>query len=454
VTSSRTVALLLIAVLSVTLGLLGACGPAPEPGGEVVEEVAQAPDSRVELVVEDGLPGESYAVLAEDGAWCWFGDPRAVFHEGEHRRTFVGFVTSTGDVTLVHYDHDSKEVASAVVAEHLQEDDHASPAVLARPDGRLIVFYSGHRGRWMIYRTSTNPEDIAAWGKPHAASGHTSEVSGYTYPNAALLEGEKGKRYVFWRGTDFLPMFSVTETGMSWSEPVALIRGDGERPYVKVASDGVATIHFAFTNNHPGGEPANSIYYASYKDSTFRRADGSILGTMEDLPLAFEEVDLVYDAADAGARAWLWDLAFDPSGNPVIAYATFPAEEDHRYRYARWDGTAWVDTELTPAGSWFPTGGKRHRYFEPYYSGGIALDHSDPSVVYLSRPVGGVFEIERWTTPDGGRSWSSEAVTSGSSSNNVRPLVPLGRAAGGPGLIWMNGPYTDYKHYSTSLRMK
>jgi hypothetical protein len=175
---------------------------------------------------------------------------------------------------------------------------------------------------------------------------------------------------------------------------------------------------------------------------------------MEDLPLAFEEVDLVYDAADAGARAWLWDLAFDSSGNPVIAYATFPTEEDHRYRYARWDGTAWIDTELTPAGSWFPTGGERRRYFDPYCSGGIALDHSDPSVVYLSRPVGGVFEIERWTTPDGGRSWSSEAVTSGSASNNVRPLVPLGRAAGGPGLIWMNGPYTDYKRHSTSLRMK
>ncbi|MCK4511845.1 BNR-4 repeat-containing protein, partial [bacterium] len=233
--SSRTVAFLLVAVLLGALGLLGACGPVPEPGGEVVEEVAQAPDSRVELVIEDGLPGESYAALATDGAWCWFGDPRAVFHEGEHRRTFVGFVTSTGDVTLAHYDHDSKDVASAVVAERLQEDDHASPAVLARPDGRLIVFYSGNRGRWMIYRTSTNPEDIASWGKPHAASGHTSEAAGYTYPNAALLEGEKGKRYLFWRGTDFLPMFSVTETGLSWSEPVALIRGDGERPYVKVA---------------------------------------------------------------------------------------------------------------------------------------------------------------------------------------------------------------------------
>ena len=84
----------------------------------------------------------------------------------------------------------------------------------------------------------------------------------------------------------------------------------------------------------------------------------------------------------------------------------------------------------------------------------MALDHADPSIVYVSRPVDGVFEIERWTTPDGGASWVSEAVTSGSANDNVRPVVPLGHAPGGPGLVWMNGSYVDYANYSTSLRMK
>lgn len=405
-------------------------------------------------MTEDGLPGESYATLASDGAWSWFGDPRAVFHGGEHRRTYVGFVTAIGDIGLAQFDHDSREVTSAVVVEQLQQDDRASPAVVVRPDHRLMVFYSGHRGRWMIYRISTNAEDVTSWGKPHAASGHTSEFSGYTYPNALILAGESGKRYVFWRGTEFLPMFASSETGLSWSEPAVLIRGDGERPCVKMASDGESTIHFVFTNDHPGNEPANSVYYVCYKDGVFSRADGSHVGTMEDLPLAFEDVDMVYDAADAGDRAWPWDVAFDSSGNPVIAYATFPTDEDHRYRYARWDGTAWVDTEIAPAGGWFPTVERGRRNFAPYYSGGMALDHSNPSIVYLSRPVNGVFEIERWKTPDGGRSWTSEAVTSGSASDNVRPLVPLDHAPDGPGLVWMNGDYVDRTRYSTSLRMK
>jgi len=378
--SSRIGAFSLAIVMSGALVLLGACGPAPDPSVEVAAELVDAPDSSVELLTEDGLPGESYAVLASDGAWSWFGDPRAIFHEGEYRRTYAGFVTSIGDIALVQFDHDSGEVASSVVAEQLQQDDRASPAILVRPDHRLMVFYSGHRGRWMIYRISTNAEDVTSWGKPHAASGYTSEFSGYTHPNAALLAGEEGRRYVFWRGAESLPMFASSETGLSWSEAAVLIRGDGEKPYVKMASDGGSTIHFAFTNGHPGHEPANGIYYVCYRNGVFRRADGSSVGTMEELPLALEDADLVYDAAEAGARAWLWDVAFDPSGNPVIAYAVFPSEEDHRYRYAAWDGTAWVDTEIAPAGGWFPTGQEGHRHFAPYYSGGMALDHSDPDL--------------------------------------------------------------------------
>lgn len=451
---SRIAALLLAVALSASLGVLGACGPIPSPAADVAEEQAGAPGARVRLVTENGLPGESYAELASDGAWSWFGGPRAVFHAGGHRRTYAGFVTSTGDVALAHFDHDSAEIVSAVAKEKLQQDDHASPAVLVRPDHRLMVFYSGHRGRWMVYRLSARAEDITSWGSEHAASGHTSDYAGYTYPNAVLLTGEDDRRYVFWRGADYLPTFAFSETGLSWSEPAVLVHGDGERPFVKMATDGASTIHFAFTNDHPGEEPANSIYYVCYKDGEFRRADGSPVGTMEDLPLAFEDVDLVYDAAGGGAPAWLWDVAFDASGNPVIAYAAFPHADDHRYRYARWDGAAWMDTEMAHGGARFPKVEKGRRHFDPYYSGGVSLDPTDPSVAYLSRPVSGVFEIERWTTPDGGRSWTSEAVTSGSAFDNVRPVVPIGHASDGPGLIWMNGSYVDFTVYSTSLRMK
>jgi len=458
--NTRNSVLCLAAALAGVLILAGGCGPAPATDGSPVEEAVGTPAESeavaepIELVSEDGLPGESYGVLAPDAAWSWLGGPRAVSIEGEHRRTYVGFTTSSGDVTLTQFDHDSGEIVATVVKEQLQPDDHASPALLVRPDNRLMVFYCGHRGRWMIYRTSSGAEDISSWGAERGASGHTSAFAGYTYPNAAVLAGEGGRRYVFWRGDGHRPMFASAEPARPWGAAAVLMEGEGAKPYVRTASDGQSTIHLAFSDGHPGEEPANSIRYLRYSDGEFRRADGTLVGTVENLPLKLEDADLVYDAAASGVRSWLWDIAFDASGSPVIAYAAFPGEDDHRYRYARWSGAAWVDSEITAAGSWFPEVERQVRRFDPYQSGGIALDHTDPGTVYLSRPVGGVFEIERWTTPDGGESWVSEAVTSGSARDNVRPVVPLGHAPGGPELIWMNGTYVDYMSYSTSLRMK
>ena len=198
--SSRIAIISLVAALLVSFGLFGACASVPDAAADVALDRADAPRAPAGLTTEDGLPGESYAELVPDGAWSWFGGPRAVFHDGEHRRTYVGFITSTGDVGLAHYDHDSGEIVSAVAKEQLQQDANASPAILVRPDHRLMVFYSGHRGRWMVYRLSAGAEDVTSWGSERAASGHTSDYAGYTDPSAALLTGEDDRRYVFWRG--------------------------------------------------------------------------------------------------------------------------------------------------------------------------------------------------------------------------------------------------------------
>jgi hypothetical protein len=447
------------------LGFLSGCTPASGPGSGPARAAAdpsaqdavlqpRATSSVLTLVREDGLPGESYARLVRDGAWSWFSDPRAISVAGEHRRTYVAYVSSRGDISVTQYDHATGQITSKMVKEELQVDDNACPAILARPDHRLMLFYSGHRGRWLIYVLSASPEDVSSWGRPRAVGEHTSNFAGYTYPGAALLAAEGDRRYVFWRGEDFLPAFSTSERGLEWSEPVTLLTGGHGEPYFKMADDGNATIHFAFTDGHPSHEPLNSVHYMCYRDGSFFRADGSLVGTLADLPLDLAHADLVYDAGATGARAWLWDVAADSLGHPVIAYAAFPGEGDHRYRYARWDGATWLDSEMAPGGSWFPSVEVDRGHFDPYYSGGMALDHNDPSVVYLSRPVDDVFEIERWTTSDGGRSWSAKAVTSGSEHNNVRPVVPRDHLPDGPELVWMNGPYVDYEDFSTCLRVK
>lgn len=214
---------------------------------------------------------------------------------------------------------------------------------------------------------------------------------------------------------------------------------------MKVASNGTDTIHFAFTEAHPR-ILRTSIYYMYYRAGTLYRADGSRIGPMGTAVTA-AQASKVYDAAAQGAKAWVHDIAVDSSGRPVITYATFPTDADHRYHYARWTGSGWFGRELTAAGSTI-SGGPA----EPNYPGGITLDHDDPSVVLLSRQVNGMFEIERWTTPDLGTTWSTEAITSGSTEPNMRPFSPWGLPHGSAlDVVWMAGDYPSYTRFRTRL---
>jgi hypothetical protein len=274
-----------------------------------------------------------------------------------------------------------------------------------------------------------------------------------------LLSEEANAIYVFWRGPDFKPTFSVsTDLGATWSKPRTLIRpvgsGNNDRPYVKYWSDGKRRIDFLFTDGHPDISPANSVYFLRYERGSFYRADGSRVGTLKDLPFDPSQCDRIYDGATAG-RAWVWDISEDKAGNPVAVYTRLPAKEDHRYHYALWDGAKWVDSAVTSAGKWFPRTPAGKKESEPYYSGGIAIAWENPGVVYLSRPVLGVFEIERWATADGGKTWISQAVTSRSKADNVRPVAVRHAPPGTPGLLWMrnSGGYIHYTNYGTEIRM-
>jgi hypothetical protein len=419
-----------VIVLALAVGLAG-CARRPVGAVGGIESVG-------------AQPGEAYPALTGDGAWCWVADPRAVYHEGEHRRTYVGWVNAQGDVRVASYDHETGEVVTETVREELQRDDHANPALLVRPDGRLVVFYSGHPGRWMIYRVSLRPEDVSAWGAEAAAAPFTSDARGHTYPAPVRLPGDGGVTYLFWRGPGYDVVFSTSIDGETWDEATPLFDNGDDRPYAKVAVDGEGALHLALTDGNPDEVAANSVYYARLVGDDLTRADGT----------RFAGGEVVFDSVREGVSAWIWDVAVDSKGRPVIVYATFPAEDDHRYRYARWNGRTWNDHEITPAGGWFPSVRRGSQRFTPYYSGGLALDHSDPSVVYLSRDVDGVFEVERWETSDGGVSWTSRPITANSAENNVRPFVPRGGARDGPEVIWMHGGYVDWKDYGTSLRMK
>ena len=379
-----------------------------------------------------------------DGAWSWFGDPRAVTHTGAHTRTYTGWVDLEGDIKVSSYDHLTGDRVTAVLQARLNEDDHANPSIQMRPDGRLVVYYSRHVGPSMHYRVSSNPEDVSAWEPPQTVPTNTPGIRGYTYPNPLRLEAED-RTYLFWRGGNYNPTFSIQNDGETgWSPARTLITMPGERPYVKYDSSGGDTIHVAYTNAHPNEFGDVNIYYARVRAGKIERVGGEQIGSLDD-PISPGEGNLVYDGVE---QTWVHDVAADSSGRPVIVFASFPSATDHRYHYARWTGSAWDVHQITPAGGTFREDGG-----SPYYSGGLTLDHEDPSRVYLSRQAGpGAWQVETWTTADGGASWSSEAVAS--AGKNVRPVSPRGMngSGGDMSVLWMNGGYPSYVDYDTAIQ--
>jgi hypothetical protein len=405
------------------------------------------------------IPGEAYAEFTHDGGWCWFADPRALICQG---KTYCGWVTSNGSIQIGVLDHTSGKITTTTLHEKFQKDDHDTPTFFSRPDGRLMAFYSRHSGVDMYARITKRPNDASEWEPERTLQFHDGPRprKDVTYPTPISLSDEAGTLYMFWRGDSYKPTVSKsTDAGDTWSTARVLIMRKGadarNRPYFRVASNSKDRIHFVFTDGHPRNEPTNSVYYACYKKGAFYKADGTRIAGWDQLPIEPSAADRVYDASQTLARAWVWDIAEDRSGRPVIAYVRFPSDTDHRYHYARWDGQAWRDTEIVAAGRWFPRTPAGQTEPEPNYSGGLILDHADPSIVYLSRPVKGVFEIEKWTTSDGGATWQSKPITANSRYDNVRPFVVRDQTSRRTMLLWMNnyGGYVHFTNYLSSIRM-
>lgn len=383
-------------------------------------------------------PASPFPSLATRGTWSWFGDPRAI-QVGSI--TYTGWVDWNGDVVVARYDNPARTLATVVVRSALEIDDHDNPSVIVRPDGRLLVFYSKHAGSPMYYRLSAAPGDITSWGTEQTVPGTTA----VTYPNPFFLSDESNALYLFWRGENARPNFAVSPDGGGTWGPIRTLIDTGSNPpsYVKYASDGRGRISLAFTDTHPEKSAVNNIYHITYRNGAFFRANGTQTKTIAELPLTPADVDVVFNSAEAGVRGWIWDIALDAE-RPVIAYATFPSPTDHRYRYARWTGSLWFDRELASAGGSIDESGD-----DPYYSAGIALDPNNPSILYLARQAGSVFELERWATTDGGLSWSTKAITTGSVAKNIRPFVPRHHQPNSIGLLWLYGGYYSYTQYET-----
>ena len=402
--------------------------------------------------------GEGFETVADDGAWCWFSDPRAIYHKGMYEKIYFGHINRQGDVIISSRDVVSARIQHFVLHDTLEVDDHNVPTILLLPSGHLLVFYNEHNGN-VFMRKSVNPENITSWMPEQVICRATDEFN-YCYTNPVRLNEENGRIYIIGRKVGPTRSFDhwlhymkhTDDEGLTWSEESILLDNQGREnpPYMKVATDHRERIDFLFTDGHPKIGSDVSIYHMYYAKSSFYQTNGERIGSQERLPLQFTNIDKVYDAVPSNIRSWIWDIALK-EGSPVITYARFPSEHDHIYHYAYWEDDQWVDHEIVNSGSWMPSLRQGDRVREAHYSGGIVLDHQEPSRIYLSRNVMGKFEIEQRILRDG--RWSSNFLTGSSSFNNVRPYVVYRSPAEGTILLWMNGHYRHYTEYDMAVKM-
>src|SRR5690606_13953914 len=145
------------------------------------------------------------------------------------------------------------------------------------------------------------------------------------------------------------------------------------------------------------------------------------------------DATLVHDGC-RDAPAWVWDIA----PGPVIAFASFPSLDAHHYHWARWDGIKWRTHDVTQAGNPIDTTGTEH-----HYSGGIALDHDQPDVMYLSVQRDNGWSLLKMSVCSLDGTNKLETITDGPTMKNVRPVVVRGDSR----VCWLSGDYDGYRRF-------
>ncbi|MBB6429237.1 glycoside hydrolase family 88 protein [Algisphaera agarilytica] len=417
---------------------------------------------------EDGLPtnpppGEFLPrVVAEDGAFTWYNDERAVVMGN---LLYVNYVKRDGMTALssfaVSTDIEKPPAPNAkrevLLSTWTEKDDHNNGSLLPLPDGRLLATYAKHGTSKSFYQRYITPK---WWNPPVVSDERAFEVTktkrGLTYQNLFPLSDEGGRIYNFFRGNNFNPNFVTSDDlGETWSDPHLLVsagENSNQRPYVKYVHNGKDRFDLLYTDGHPRDLKANNVYHLYYFDGAFRRSDGTVIRTMDQIvagdSLAAEEGTLVFDGSGASGRGWVWDLEYDRAGQPYGAFISSPSGDigtDMRYWTARLIDGEWQTEEIAFAGSnLYPK--------EQHYAGGIALDPHDDQRVVVSADVhpatneplpGRVYQLFKGTKSENG-DWDWEQLTFDPVNHQLRPVLVRDRPET---LVWFAGEYATYADY-------
>ncbi len=416
--------------------------------------------------------------ITEKGAWCWFADPRALHYENETgtiNSTYIGYIDVHGNIKATQINHLTNTTNEVLIRSYFQPDDHDNPTFLVLPDERVMIFYSRHTDEaCFYYRISNKPGDITTLGKEV----RLATKNNTTYPSPFILSDDPNHIYLCWRGISWHPTIARLtipdandKVDFDWG-PYQIVSSKngqrGVRPYAKYISNGSDKIYMAYTTTHPDNQNVNYIYcnYIDINTKELKDIKGNRLSIIGETELhnvdATQDYKTSYPDAivdDTPERNWIWETTLDQNENPIIAMVSISKDKSsHDYFHVKWTGDRWQKTFLSNAGGHF----HQSPNIEKCYSAGMAIDKTNPQVIYGSVPVNGkyglVYELKKFTVASDGTLASAEQLTFDSEKNNVRPFVIANNKGESP-LVWMYGDYYDWmvsssypKGYPTAIR--
>lgn len=413
------------------------------------------------VAAAQGAVAEEYSgyTVTDEGAWCWFADPRAIHYESADKSinaSYIGYIDVHGNVKAMQMDFNTGRRDEVLVRSYFQPDDHNNPTFLVLPDQRVLIIYSRHTDEpAFYYRVSQKPGDITTFGPEF----RLATANNTTYPSPFLMSDDPDHFYLCWRGIGWHPTIARLtlpdakgECKFDWG-PYQIVQSTGARPYAKYFSNGKDKIYVTYTTGHPDNEGPNWLYFNVINinkgnNPTLEDLKGNKLSTIADGTFKVNKTNdykttYPYTVVDAPSslRDWVWQTVLDKDGNPVIAMVKISSnKQQHEYYYAKWMGDSWRLTDLADGG------GRFHSSNTEYcYSGGEAIDPANPNIIYLSIPTDGtygkVYEIWKYTLDANGNVTAKEAITTNSQKNNVRPYILPGSENSPLRLGWMNGDY-------------
>lgn len=395
-------------------------------------------------------PSQAFTVTAEpQGAWPWGNAHRISDH------TYIAFTNNAGGLRVAIWDHSTHSATtSAIEADgFFTADQHDSPALLERTDGRLLAVYMGHGSAEAYRRVTVNTlgSDPTISGGWQSRTNIDSQLgsTAYTYPD---LHRQDDGIYLFYRDVDGLNNWEwskSTDEGASWSSFVNV--GYGSGAYARSVSSSGTRIDFAITDGTAAEDQASMYHF--YRDgTTYYKTDGTPMAGSP--PFAFSAMTKVWDGPShsAGSRApgdivviggdvaIVWPVG---TGTP---HDHIGADEDYIYARSTGGGSWATSTVAANVGA---------LTFE-FTEGSLAIDRTNLDRLLVSRravsDLAYPFRMYDVTSPDGGATWPAGRVVSVDDGHSATYPAFVRNATREIEAVWLQGSnYTSQNDFSTGI---